>query len=84
MEFAAMYLFALYLFDSPMDIGVVVLIAIILFGGKKIPELMRGVGQGIREFRSGMRDDFQNPPTQTTQAQTPAPPTSAPAIEEKK
>jgi len=63
-----------------MDIGIVVLIALILFGGKKIPELMRGLGQGIREFKTGMRDDFQTPP-QTTQA---APPAAAPAGEEKK
>jgi len=78
-----MHLSAALIFDSPMDIGIVVLIALILFGGKKIPELMRGVGQGIREFRSGMRDDFQSP-AQTTQAPPPSAPAPTPAIEEKK
>jgi sec-independent protein translocase protein TatA len=55
-----------------------------LFGGKKIPELMRGLGQGIREFKTGMREDL-NTPTQTAQAQPPAAaPTATPATEEKK
>jgi sec-independent protein translocase protein TatA len=84
MEFAPLHHAALLIFDSPMDIGLVVLIALILFGGKKIPELMRGLGQGIREFKTGMREDFQTP-TQTAQAQPPAPaPTATPATEEKK
>ena len=83
MQFAQMHHIALLIFDSPMDIGLVVLIALILFGGKKIPELMRGLGQGIREFKTGMREDFQTP-THTAQAQPPAAPTSTPATEEKK
>jgi sec-independent protein translocase protein TatA len=84
MQFNPMHLFALLIFDSPMDIGIVVLIALILFGGKKIPELMRGLGQGIREFRTGMREDFQTPPAHTNQAPPPAAPTSTPVTEEKK
>jgi sec-independent protein translocase protein TatA len=34
------------------EIAVVLIIVIILFGGKKIPELMRGLGQGIKEFNN--------------------------------
>ena len=34
------------------EIGVILLIVIVLFGGKKIPELMRGLGQGIKEFNN--------------------------------
>ena len=83
MELSPMRGLAALIFDSPMDIGIVVLIALILFGGKKIPELMRGVGQGIREFRTGMREDFSTPP-HTTQAAPPAAPTATPATEEKK
>lgn len=30
-------------------------IALLLFGGKKLPELMRGMGQGVRNFKEGMR-----------------------------
>ena len=83
MGIAPMHHFAVLIFDSPMDIGIVVLIALILFGGKKIPELMRGLGQGIREFKTGMREDFQHP-TQTTQVSPPPTSTSTPATEEKK
>lgn len=83
MESSQLHNVALLIFDSPMDIGIVVLIALILFGGKKIPELMRGLGQGIREFRTGMREDFQTP-TQTAQTQPPAAPAATPATEEKK
>jgi len=35
-----------------MEIFVVLFIVLLLFGGKKIPELMRGLGKGIREFNS--------------------------------
>lgn len=83
MGFAPMQHAALLIFDSPMDIGIVVLIALILFGGKKIPELMRGLGQGIREFKTGMREDFSTP-THTTQAAPPAATPSASVTEEKK
>ncbi len=37
---------------GPMEITLVVLAILLLFGGKKIPELMRGIGQGIREFNA--------------------------------
>jgi sec-independent protein translocase protein TatA len=83
MQFASLHHTALLIFDSPMDIGLVVLIALILFGGKKIPELMRGLGQGIKEFKSGMREDY-NPPAQTAQTPPPAAPAATPATEEKK
>jgi sec-independent protein translocase protein TatA len=38
------------------EIIIIVLIILLLFGGKRIPELMRGIGKGIREFRNGMSD----------------------------
>jgi sec-independent protein translocase protein TatA len=37
---------------SGMELVVVVFVILLLFGGKKIPELMRGMGKGIREFNS--------------------------------
>ena len=39
----------------PEIIGIA-LIVLLLFGGKKIPELMRGIGKGIRSFKEGMND----------------------------
>ena len=55
---------------------IVALVILVLFGGRKIPEVMRGLGQGIREFKEGMKgDNPTNPPASTT---TTAPPAAAP------
>jgi|GEM_PF-150172 len=35
------------------EIAIIVLALVLLFGGKKIPELMRGLGRGVREFKEG-------------------------------
>lgn len=36
------------------EIALIALIVLLLFGGAKIPELMRGVGKGVKSFRDGM------------------------------
>ncbi len=38
------------------EVIAVVLLALLLFGGKKIPELMRGLGKGVKSFKEGMKD----------------------------
>lgn len=38
------------------EILVILLIVLLLFGGKKIPELMRGLGKGVKNFKEGMKD----------------------------
>jgi sec-independent protein translocase protein TatA len=38
------------------EIALIVLAIILLFGGKKIPELMRGLGKGVKSFKEGMKD----------------------------
>lgn len=38
------------------EIIIIVLVILLLFGGKKIPELMKGIGKGIREFKTGMNE----------------------------
>lgn len=48
----------------------IVLIAVLLFGANKIPQLMRGVGRGISEFKRGLKDptdddDEPKPPAKT-------------------
>lgn len=37
------------------ELAVVVLILVLMFGGRKIPALMSGIGQGIRNFRDGLK-----------------------------
>jgi sec-independent protein translocase protein TatA len=39
------------------EIIIIVLILILLFGGKKIPELMKGIGEGVKQFKKGIRGD---------------------------
>lgn len=38
------------------EILVIALIVLLLFGGKKIPELMKGLGKGVKSFKDGMRE----------------------------
>lgn len=38
------------------EIALIVLAIILFFGGKKIPELMRGLGKGVKSFKEGMKD----------------------------
>ncbi|MGI6220055.1 MAG: Sec-independent protein translocase subunit TatA/TatB [Bacteroidaceae bacterium] len=38
------------------EIVLIALVVLLLFGGKKIPELMSGLGKGVKSFRDGMKD----------------------------
>lgn len=46
---------------------IILVVVLLLFGGKKIPELMKGVGKGVRSFKEGLNDvtDEINKPTDT-------------------
>ncbi len=44
------------LFIGTTEIIVIGAIALLIFGGKKLPELMRGLGKGVKEFKEGMHD----------------------------
>ena len=44
-------------FVGPWQIALIVAVVLLLFGGRKIPELMRGLGSGIKEFKDATRDD---------------------------
>jgi sec-independent protein translocase protein TatA len=46
-----------YLAVGPWQVVVVVALVLLLFGGKKIPELMRGLGSGIKEFKDASKED---------------------------
>ena len=49
------------------EIIVIALIVLLLFGGKKIPELMKGLGKGVRRFKEGMHNienDIENSGTE--------------------
>ena len=48
------------------EIIIIALIVLLLFGGKKIPEVMKGLGKGVRSFKEGVNNiekDIENTPT---------------------
>jgi len=45
------------LFIGTQEIIIIVVLVLLHFGGKKIPELMRGLGRGVKEFKDGQRED---------------------------
>lgn len=42
---------------GPWQVAIIAILILLLFGGKKIPELMKGLGKGIKEFKDGIADD---------------------------
>ena len=42
-------------FTSPMHLIIILLVVVLLFGGRKIPELMKGIGEGMKEFKKASR-----------------------------
>ena len=42
------------------ELLIIVLVVLLLFGGKKIPELMHGMGKGVRSFKEGMNEISDN------------------------
>ncbi len=59
---------------------IVAVILLILFGGRKIPEMMRGLGSGIKEFKDAVKEDDKKTPedvvNNTTPPNNPTPPTT--------
>lgn len=54
------------LFIGTQEIIIIVVLILLLFGGKKIPELMRGLGRGVKEFKDGQREDHNENKDNTT------------------
>lgn len=67
------------MWDSPMHLLIVAIVILVMFGGRKIPELMRGLGEGVRGFKEGMAGSPQQPPPPAQSATT----TEKPAEEKK-
>ena len=54
----------IFLFVSGPQIAIIVVVILLLFGGKKIPELMRGLGSGIKEFKDASKEDEKDASTE--------------------
>lgn len=44
-------------FIGPWQIVIILVVVVLLFGGRKIPELMKGIGQGMKEFKKATKND---------------------------
>ena len=42
---------------GPAELLIIFIVAVLLFGGKKIPELAKGLGEGIKHFKSAVKDE---------------------------
>jgi sec-independent protein translocase protein TatA len=49
--------FPLFFSLGPTEMVILLVIVLILFGGTRLPGLMKGMGEGIRNFKQGMNDD---------------------------
>ncbi len=63
-----MNLFVLAGMIGPWQIVIIVFVIVLLFGGKKIPELMKGLGQGMKEFKKAtdQEDNKENKDNEST------------------
>ncbi|MGE0025972.1 MAG: twin-arginine translocase TatA/TatE family subunit [Thermoleophilia bacterium] len=60
------------MFDiSPIQIMIVLAIALLIFGPKRLPEMGRNLGKGIRDFKGGLTGEDTSPPTAQTAVQAP-------------
>jgi sec-independent protein translocase protein TatA len=50
------------------ELMIILAVAVLLFGGRKIPELAKGLGQGIRNFKNALKDDSNTLPDEKKQA----------------
>jgi sec-independent protein translocase protein TatA len=50
---------------GPTEIILILAVVLLLFGGKKIPELMSGIGKGVKSFKDGMKDEDETPKSDT-------------------
>jgi sec-independent protein translocase protein TatA len=69
---------------GPLELAIVLIIALVVFGPKRLPELGKSVGRGIREFKSSISgDDDDDEPQAKIESAQPTPPPSESAQAEK-
>ncbi len=70
---------------GPLEVAIVLIIALLVFGPKRLPELGKSLGKGIREFKGSISGEHDEKPDEQTQiaaaAPTPPPPVQAEAEE---
>jgi len=57
------------------EILIIAVVALIIFGGTRVPQFMAGLGKGIKEFKNAVKDDPEDaPPSKRTDSELPARP----------
>lgn len=57
----------LAMIEGPTGWVIIGVIVLLLFGGSKIPEMMKGLGTGMREFKKGLKDEEEPPKKELTE-----------------
>lgn len=57
---------------GPLEIVIILGVVLLLFGAGRIADIGKGLGEGIRNFKKGIKDDDEPPPKQLTKADTTA------------
>lgn len=68
--------------DNPLHIAFLVVILLLVFGARRLPEIGRSLGSGMREFKDSVTGEAKAPTTQATIAPGPQPPAAAPPAPE--
>ena len=58
------------MFESPTQWIIILVIVLLLFGGSRIPEMMRGLGSGMKEFKKGLNEDEDDKTAKPTETAT--------------
>jgi sec-independent protein translocase protein TatA len=66
---------------GPLELAIVLIIALVVFGPKRLPELGRSLGKGIREFRGSLGGEDNEPPEPQGAIEPPEPPAAKPPVE---
>jgi sec-independent protein translocase protein TatA len=53
---------------SGMELALIIAVIVLLFGGKKLPELAKGLGTGIKDFKKAIREDEELPKAEETKS----------------
>jgi sec-independent protein translocase protein TatA len=61
-----------------MEIFWIVLVVLLLFGAKRIPDMMKSMGQGVKEFKKAAKEITNDEPASSAPAEKPAAPPSGP------
>ncbi len=56
---------------GPMELVLILGVALLLFGGRKLPELAKGMGEGIKNFKNALREEPPPPPPPVDPVQPP-------------